>query len=86
MFTFITRPAEGLKRRYGYHGRAYASVIEFSRPVKAESIVAFGQSSDPKSPHYFDQAQLYVKGLLKPAWFTLPEIKANLERSYHPGN
>ncbi len=85
MNCFLSRPVEGLKCRYGYHGRAYASLIEFGEPIKAVSIMAFGLSSDPKSPHYFDQAPLYAKGQFKPAWFTLDEIKANLERTYHPG-
>lgn len=82
---FYTRPEKGQKRRYGVAGTSFVSVVEFGPQVRARSLLVFGQNADPKSPYNFDQAQLYSKKEFKPAWFTLPEIKTNSKRVYHPG-
>ena len=83
-FVFHAAQADGARRRYGRHGNSYVSVVEFGERARARSIVFFGQSGDPESPHYFDQAHVYGQGRFKEAWFDREEVKANASRTYEP--
>lgn len=72
-------------RRYGTSGSSFVSAMEFGDRVRAYSIVPYGASRNPDSPHYEDQAPLFASGEMKPAWFRQDEIEGNLEVAYRPG-
>jgi penicillin amidase len=83
VFTFHVEHPESGRRSYGVHGNSFVKVIEFTPTVRAQSVFVFGQSGDPTSPHYFDQAELYSANRFKPAWFSLEDVEAHAERTYH---
>jgi penicillin amidase len=85
IFNVGARPGPDGKRRYGYRGHTWVGIAEFGPRVRARSIVTFGQSADPASRHFFDQAKLYVRGEFKPAWFERADVEAHASRRYHPG-
>ncbi|MFL5528819.1 MAG: penicillin acylase family protein, partial [Gemmatimonadaceae bacterium] len=80
VFTYYAQGAPRLKRRYGVAGGTYVSVVEFGPTVRRLAVHTMGASGHPTSKHFFDQAPLYARGQFRPAWFTLEEIKTNLER------
>ncbi len=70
----------------GTQGDSYILIAEFGRDgVSSRSIHQYGSSNRPGSPHHADQAPLFVRRELKPALRTEPEIRAQLEREYAPG-
>jgi len=74
------------RRRYGLVGTSYLATYEFaSSGVRGASVVPFGTSGDPQSPHYFDQAQLLAEQRLKPELFSKAQVLQGAVRSYHPG-
>lgn len=83
---YYTPGAPNRKRGYGVVGGSFMAVYEFGRDeAQGASLLQFGESSNPESPHYFDQAELYSQRKFKPAWFTEEQIRAHAERTYHPG-
>ncbi|MEQ9104361.1 MAG: acylase [Rhodothermales bacterium] len=73
------------KRIYGTRGNSFVAVVEFGDSLKAIAITAGGQSGDPASPHFNDQAELYAAGQLRTVYFYPDDIESALERSYRPG-
>jgi acyl-homoserine-lactone acylase len=66
-------------KQRAFQGDSFMAVVEFGSPLKAQALLAYGNASDPTSPHDGDQLKLYAEKRLRPVWRTLPEIEANLE-------
>ena len=59
-------------------GDSYVFALEFSTPLRARSLLSYGNASQAGSPHRTDQLPLYARKELKPVWLTREEIMANL--------
>jgi acyl-homoserine-lactone acylase len=75
----------GTDRRYGVSGNSFIACVEFGKKVKAKSIIIGGQSFDPGSKHFTDQAQMYIDGKFKDVLFYKEDVLKHVEREYHPG-
>lgn len=75
----------GTKRIYGTSGNSFVAVVEFGDRVKAKSMLAGGQSGDPASPHFDDQAQRYADRQFKDVAFYREDVERRAARRYHPG-
>ncbi len=73
------------KRIYGDRGNSFVAVVEFGPRLRAKSILAGGNSNNPASKHFADQAEMYSRGEFKDVLFYKEDIEKHLERKYHPG-
>ena len=83
--SFGARSYKGSKKIYGTSGNSFLAVVEFGDTVKARAVTAGGQSGNPASPHFKDQAARYASGDLREVYFYPDQLKAHTERTYHPG-
>lgn len=71
-------------KRYGFSGNSFVCVVEFGKKIKAKSVLAGGNSGNPNSKHFNDQALMYSKGQFKEVLFYKEDVLKNVERSYRP--
>jgi acyl-homoserine lactone acylase PvdQ len=83
--SFAARAYPGTKKWYGTSGNSFVAVIEFGDSVRARAITAGGESGNPSSPHFNDEAQRYSTGNLRDVYFYPSQLKGHIERVYHPG-
>ncbi len=83
--SFGARAYKGTRKIYGTSGNSFVAVVEFGDSVRARAVTAGGENSNPKSPHFNDQAVRYSTGDLREVYFYRPQLKGHTEREYHPG-
>jgi acyl-homoserine-lactone acylase len=72
------RDDDGRYRATG--GDSYVAVVEFSSPLRARTLVGYGNWSRRGSKHRTDQLELYSRKELRPAWLTRADVEAHLEK------
>jgi acyl-homoserine-lactone acylase len=82
---FYAAPGPNTKRRYGGAGNSFVAVVEFGPRVRAVAVTAGGESGDPASSHFDDEAIRYSMGNLRPVYFYADQLIGHTERTYHPG-
>jgi acyl-homoserine-lactone acylase len=82
---FGARTYPGTKKMYGTKGNSFVAVIEFGDSVRARAISAGGESGDPASRHFDDQALRYSVGNLRDVYFYPNQLTGHVTRQYHPG-
>ncbi len=83
--SFGARAYPGTKKWYGTSGNSFVAAVEFGEKVRAVAVSAGGESGDPKSKHFNDQAGRYAAGQLREVYFYPSQLKGHVEREYHPG-
>jgi acyl-homoserine lactone acylase PvdQ len=76
---------EGANKIYGTRGNSFVAAVEFGEKVKAKTILAGGQSGDPRSTHFDDQIQAYADVQWKDAAFYKEDVLKRAKETYVPG-
>lgn len=68
------------------HGDSFIMFAAWDRAgrVRSRSIVQYGASARPGSPHYADQAPLFVRHRFKPVRFEPGALRGHVARAYRP--
>jgi acyl-homoserine-lactone acylase len=67
-------------------GDGWVLAVEFDKDgPRAYSVLAYGESNLPNSPHHTDQTAMFVNGQTKKVAFTEADIAAQLVTRYRPG-
>ena len=74
------------KHHYGLAGNSFVAAVEFGERVRARAVTAGGESGNPASPHFIDEAMRYSSGALRDVYYYPDQLIGHTERTYHPGD
>ncbi len=83
--SFGARPYPNTKKWYGTSGNSFVAVVEFGPKVRARAVTAGGESGNPLSRHFDDEAMRYATGNLREVYYYRSQLQGHTEREYHPG-
>lgn len=83
--SFGARQYPQTRKWYGTSGNSFVAVVQFGDSVRARAVSAGGESGDPASPHFDDQATRYASGDLRDVYFYRSQLTGHTQREYHPG-
>ncbi|MFL3022810.1 MAG: penicillin acylase family protein [Cytophagales bacterium] len=77
-------PTDGGRLR-AVSGESYIMLIRYTKDgPEVETVIPYGNSSDPESPHYTDQMLMYLDKKLKAMSLDREEVMADAVRVYNP--
>jgi acyl-homoserine-lactone acylase len=83
--SFGARPYPNTKKWYGTSGNSFVAVVEFGPRIRARAVTCGGESGNPGSKHFNDEAERYSSGNLRDVYFYPDQLTGHTERTYHPG-
>jgi acyl-homoserine-lactone acylase len=72
-------------KRTAIGGDGWVLAVEFGDQPRAYSVLAYGQSNRPESPHHADQAAMFARGEMKRVAWSEKDVEAQTVRRYRPG-
>ena len=73
------------KFRYGVSGNSFVAAVEFGKKLRAKTIMTGGESFDPASVHFTDQAENFLNGKFKDIHFYKNDVIQHQISKFHPG-
>ena len=82
--SFASAKPRKTKKIYGSEGNSFVAAVDFGPTIHAKAIMSGGESGDPASPHFTDQALMFSQGRFRDVLFYPQDVRAHAERSYQP--